>query len=100
MIRATEDVQPVCCDSCGTAFASGGPMAFASDRPLCDRCVFDRDAQLAMVLAAVSVLRAFGSAKTSDLDAQAALDLLRFARLYETFAGRHGSRREPELPAP
>lgn len=100
VIRVAEMTEPVRCDSCRTQFLAAGPTAFANDAPLCDRCVFEHDAQLAMVLAAVSVLRAFGVVDPSELDQQAALDLLGFARLYETFAVQHGPRREPELPTP
>lgn len=88
------------CSACGESFVGGGPTAFADRRPLCDRCVFDHDAQLAMVLAAVSVLRAFAAPQPSEADRQAALDLLRFARLYDAFAAKHGTRREPQLPMP
>ena len=106
VIRAANsaaDGRMVSCDTCGTRFVAAGPTAYSSDRPpgnpLCDACVFDHDVQLAMVLAAVSVLRAFGSAEPSEADAQAALDLLSFARIYEAFAEKHGPRREPSLPA-
>jgi hypothetical protein len=98
VIRAAQASEPVRCDSCRSLFLSAGPTAYADDAPLCDRCVFEHDAQLAMVLAAVSVLRAFGSEAPSPADQQAALDLLGFARLYETFAAQHGPRREPEMP--
>ena len=97
-IRAAPAARRVRCVSCGAAFVASGPTAYADDEPLCDVCVFEHDAQLAMVLAAVSVLRAFGSGEPSQDDAQAALDLLGFARLYETFADRYGPRREPQHP--
>ena len=97
-IRASPEARTVRCDSCGSTFVASGPVAYADDEPLCDVCVFEHDAQLAMVLAAVSVLRAHGSGEPSAVDAQAALDLLGFARLYETFAGRYGPRREPQHP--
>lgn len=102
VIRADDSAgREVRCSACGETFAGGGPTAYADRRPLCDRCVFDHDAQLAMVLAAVSVLRAFAASEPSAADQQAALDLLRFARLYETFAAKHGgARREPQLPMP
>lgn len=96
VIRAPQQASTVRCDSCKSRFVAGGPTAYASDEPLCDVCVFEHDAQLAMVLAAVSVLRAFGSGEPTEADAQAALDLLGFARLYETFADRYGPRREPQ----
>ena len=98
VIRAPQEAATVRCDRCGTRFDAGGPTAYAGHQPLCDVCVFEYDAQLAMVLAAVSVLRAFGSGEPNEAEAQAALDLLRFARLYETFAERYGPRREPQLP--
>lgn len=85
-------------DICGEPFSATGPTAYAGDAPLCDRCVFQHDAQLAMVLAAVSVLRVYGANEPSVADSEAALDLLSFARLYDAFAASHGPRREPERP--
>lgn len=98
VIRAANAERPVRCDVCGKKFSATGPTAFADDEPLCDLCVFEHDAQLAMVLAALSVLRAFGSDDPSPADREAALDLLAFARLYDAFAANYGPRREPHLP--
>lgn len=100
VIRAEWGSRRVRCCRCDAGFDAAGPTAFADDRPLCDACVFEFDAQLAMVLAAVSVLRAFGSGQPTEGEAQVALDLLAFSRLYETFAAKHGPRREPQLPTP
>lgn len=99
VIRAADGSRTVSCDACRTVFLAAGPTAYADDRPLCDACVFEHDAQLAMVLAAVSVLRAFGASEPSTADMQSAVDLLGFARIYETFAAKHGPRREPRLPS-
>lgn len=99
VIRIPERAEPVACDECSCEFSATGPTGYRGDQPVCDRCLFDLAPQLGMVLVLVSITRSFGQLSRRAGDA-AAGELVTFARVYETFAAKHGPRREAPLPMP
>ncbi len=82
-----------------------GPVGHFDDQPICDLCLLEGSHELAMVLALVAVVRAYGSVEVaSDAERREALDELgAFARVYEHFAAKSGSPRRivprDKLPA-
>ena len=90
-IRAAPGRQ-VSCASCGRSFAGYSPVGCSDDEPVCDLCLLEGDNELGMVLALVSVVRAYatvaGAVAETRLEPLLELDL--FARVYERFAAKIG----------
>ena len=96
-IRFAEEPGAVCaiCESPTGA----GPVGFRDDESTCDRCMLDVCTDLGLVLALVSVTRAFGAIPLKTDEAHEGLaQLAAFARVYEHIAAKKAERRGLDLP--
>ena len=82
----------VSCVACGRRFDGRSPSGYRDDAPICDSCLLQADAELGMVLAVISINRAYAtlSAQGSGEWLDPLLELGAFARVYEIFAKRTG----------
>lgn len=98
-IRAASDPD-VSCAACGHRSTGCGPVGYRDDEPICDLCLLEGSTVLGMVLALISVTRAF--AAISSKSPGEWLDPLRelgaFARVYECFAAKIGPSRLFRIP--
>jgi hypothetical protein len=94
-IRVPPKPAIVDCELCAKAFAAKGPTGYYDERPVCDACLLEQETQLGMLMALAIFTRAYaGLAETAgDAAAEAATEMLAFARIYELFAARFGPAR-------
>ncbi len=90
----------VSCAACGRRFAGSGPVGCRDGAPICDLCLFEGDAELGMVVALISVARAYASVagRFPGQLLDPLLELGSFARLYERFAATIGPPRLFAIP--
>lgn len=83
------------CGLCGRRYVAAGPTGHVEDEPICDLCMLERDQQLGMVLALVAVTRSYGRGWPLDEleENNARLELMAFARIYETQAANYAPAR-------
>lgn len=75
------------CTNCGKQQTGSGPVGFCDDDPICDLCLLQGTSALGMVLAVISVIRAYANARGTAEEWQAALEEVgAFARIYERIA--------------
>lgn len=60
-IRLPDRIGEVRCARCGTRFRAAGPTGHADELPICDLCLLECEEELGMVLALISVVRAYAS---------------------------------------
>ncbi len=98
-IRSTPG-REVSCSACGRRFAGSGPIGCLDDAPVCDLCLFEADAELGMMLALVSVTRAYAALaeEGSGTWLEPLQELARFATVYERVAARSGPPRLFSIP--
>ncbi len=87
------------CAICDQA-TGAGPVGYQNDDPVCDRCLLDACGDLGLVLALVSVTRAFGAIplKHADAGREGVEQLAAFARVFEHVMAKKAKRRGLELP--
>ncbi len=87
-IRGAES--PGTCAACGKQETGTGPVGYFDEEPVCDLCLLEHTTDLGMILALVSVVRAFGSLGTGTPEEhQEALEELgAFARIYHRIASK------------
>ncbi len=82
------------CATCGKQETGSGPVGFLDDEPVCDLCLLEGSPELGMVLALISVVRAYANMNGTPEERQAALEELgAFARIYDRFAAKTGPAR-------
>ena len=82
------------CVACSKQETGAGPVGYIDDDPVCDLCLLEGNHELGMVLAVISVVRAYASVKGSPEEWQSALEELgAFARVYDRFAAKSGPAR-------
>lgn len=104
-IRLPEQPGECECVRCGARFRAAGPTGHADGEPICDLCLLECEEELGMVLALVSVVRAYASSLYGSPEEHwAALEEVgAFARIYERVAAaRSGPGRffRPDLSRP
>lgn len=101
-IRVPEPSGTQPCAVCDRPFLAAGPTGHLGRRPVCDRCFLEVDLQLGMVLAMISVVRAYGAVGAASpwQEERAEGELLASARLYERIASRWARARKPLLDWP
>ncbi len=89
------------CELCSKLFSAKGPTGYYEDRPICDRCMLEHESQLGMMLALSIFTRTYArlAAEEGPTAAEAANEMLAFARVYEYFAGRYGPPRSLDFNA-
>jgi hypothetical protein len=99
IIRAGEG-RLTSCANCGRRVMCTGPTGHRDGEVVCDWCLVEGSHELGMVLAVVSVVRAYaGVAADSPKHHMEALhELGAFARIYETFAAKSGPARIFRIP--
>lgn len=94
------DGEELRCASCGRRASGAGPVGYRDEETVCDLCLFEGNATLGMVLALISVIRAYAAlssrAPRDLLDALGEVDT--FARIYECFAAKTSPLRVFRLP--
>ncbi len=91
---------PTACAACGHEFAGGAPLGLRDEEPLCDLCLLEASPQLGLMLALVSVARAYAVAcgKGRKQNPEALEELGFFARVYERIAAKSGPMRRFRVP--
>ncbi len=91
-IRVPEDPGEAECSRCGDPFPAAGPTGYANNDPICDLCLLECEEKLGMVLALVSVARAFAVSRSEAAGEhwEALEELGVFTRVYELVATRSG----------
>ena len=94
-IRVPEQPGHAHCGLCGRRFIAAGPTGHLDDEPICDLCMLGCDKQLGMVLALIAVTRSYGRGWPLDEleETNARLELMAFARIYETQAAQYAPAR-------
>lgn len=82
----------VACELCSTPFSAHGPTGYYEERPICDRCLLEQDYQLGMLLVLSIFIRNSSelAAEPNPTGAEARIEMLAFARIYELFSARYG----------
>lgn len=80
------------CELCSKIFPAQGPTGFYEDWPICDRCLLENENQLGMVMALTLFTRTYARLAGEDgaMSADAATEMLAFAKVYELFADAFG----------
>ncbi len=82
------------CAACGKQETGCGPVGFLDDAAICDLCLLEGSDELGMVLALISVVRAYANVRGTAEEWQSALEELgAFARIYDRFAAKTGPAR-------
>ncbi len=77
---------PGTCAVCRKHNTGIGPVGYSGEEPICDLCLLGESTDLGMIIAMVSVTRAYGSIKTDGPDALNELGF--FARLFHQIASK------------
>ena len=92
-IRVAESPGTLCA-GCGKQETGAGPVGYLDEEPICDLCLLQGSHELGMVLAVISVVRAYANVRGYGAESQSALEELgAFARVYERFAAKSGPAR-------
>ncbi len=88
------------CAACGKDFTGGGPLGHRGEDPVCDLCLFEGSSDLGMVMALISVTRAFATiyARVTGAWIEPLRELGTFARVYELVAAKSWPRRSFDVP--
>ncbi len=91
---------PGTCAVCRDQDTGIGPVGYLDESPICDLCLLERSTDLGMIIALVSVVRAFATIRSDgSRDYQEALKELRFfARLFHQIASKSWPARLFRLP--
>lgn len=83
------------CELCSKPFSAQGPTGYYDERPVCDACLLEQENQLGMLMALAIFTREYArlAAMEGEAAAEAATEMLAFARIYELFAARFGPSR-------
>ncbi len=78
------------CTACGKQETGTGPVGYLDGEPICDLCLLKRTTDLGLILALVSVIRAYASmgAGTSEAHQEALAELGAFARIFHRIASK------------
>lgn len=89
-IRVPPQSAIVNCELCAKPFSAQGPTGYYDDRPICDACLLEQENQLGMLMALAIFTRSYArlAATEGEAAAEAAVEMLAFARIYELFAAR------------
>ena len=97
-IRVAENSGTLCAACCKQE-TGAGPVGYRNDEPVCDLCLLQSTHELGMVLAVISVVRAYANVRGDSEEWQRALEELgAFARVYERFAAESGPARIFRIP--
>ena len=88
------------CADCGCRVQGAGPVGHRDGEPLCDLCLFEASADLAMLLALVAVCRTYAAAVATEPEEwlNALRELGAFVRIYERIAAKTGPPRRFPVP--
>jgi hypothetical protein len=89
-IRVPPSSAIVSCELCSKPFSAQGPTGYYDDRPICDACLLEQENQLGMLMALAIFTRSYARLAATEgvAAAEAAVEMLAFARIYELFAAR------------
>ena len=98
-IRVAENPGTTCA-ACGKQETGAGPVGYLDDEPICDLCLLEGSADLGLILALISVVRAFAAAGGTPEDQYYALrELGAFAKIYHLVASKSWPARIFRLPS-
>ncbi len=107
MSRSTKTDEPLysirVADSPGTLCAAcgkqeTGPVGYLGEEPVCDLCLLERTTDLAMIIALVSVTRAYASIGADTSEAHQDAMACAFARIYHRIASKSWAARIFRIP--
>ncbi len=87
------------CAACGKQETGAGPVGYLDDEPICDLCLLERSTDLGLMVAMVSVARAYAEATGTARQHDEALEELgTFARIYHRVASKSWPARIFRIP--
>ncbi|MCP3960395.1 MAG: hypothetical protein GY719_21330 [bacterium] len=97
-IRVAENPGTTCA-ACGKQETGTGPVGFLDDEASCDLCLLERSADLGLILALISVVRAYpGAGGTPEASQDALAELGAFSRSYHHVASKSWPARMFRIP--
>ncbi len=97
-IRVAENPGTLCA-ACGRQEIGAGPVGYLDDEPICELCLLERSTDLGMMVATITVVRAYAGTVGTAQDQQEALNELGvFARIYHRVASKSWPARIFRIP--